>query len=68
MYTLIVFFHNGTCTEIDFLEKSDAIEYARSRKMGKNRQIKKHIIKTKKFAEWLQDRGLWHGKTGDQLC
>lgn len=59
---------DGTCTEMDFLYKEDAIEYARSRRMGQNRQIKKHIIKSKKFSQWLQDRGLWHGKTGEQLC
>jgi hypothetical protein len=53
---------------MDFLYKEDAIEYARSRRMGQNRQIKKHIIKSKKFSQWLQDRGLWHGKTGEQLC
>jgi hypothetical protein len=47
---------------MDFLNKEDAIEYARMRKMGKNPHIKKHIIKSKKFSQWLQDRGLWHGK------
>jgi len=62
MYTLIVIMCNGTCTEMDFLNKEDAIEYARMRKMGKNPHIKKHIIKSKKFSQWLQDRGLWHGK------
>lgn len=61
MFTLFVFFHNGTMTEIDFLDKLDAIEYARCRKMEQNKAIKKHIIKEFPFSDWLKKRDLWHG-------
>ena len=61
MFTLFVFFHNGTMTEIDFLDKLDAIQYARARKMEQNKAIKKHIIKEFPFSDWLKKRDLWHG-------
>lgn len=48
-------------SEIDFLDKKDAIEYARARKMAKNSAIRKHIIKEFPFSDWLKNRGLWHG-------
>lgn len=61
MWTLIIFFHNGTVSEIDFLDKSDAIDYARTRKMSQNKAIKRHIIKAAPFSQWLKNKGLYHG-------
>ena len=61
MFTLFVYFHNGTLSEIDFLYKSDAIDYARSRKMSQNKAIRRHIIKEFPFSQWLKNKGLYHG-------
>ena len=60
MWTLIVFMTNGNETTRDFFTKDEAIDYARQRKMQDNKCIKRHIIKPKKFADWLQERGLNH--------
>lgn len=61
MYTLFVFFYNGTMSEIDFLDKADAIDYARTRKMSQNKAIRRHIIKEFPFSQWLKNKGLYHG-------
>ena len=61
MWTLIVYFHNGTMSEVDFLYKLDAIEYARVRKMNQNKAIRRHIIKQFPFSQWLKNKGLYHG-------
>jgi hypothetical protein len=53
--------HNGTLSEIDFLDKADAIDYARVRKMGQNKAIRRHIIKEFPFSQWLKNKGLYHG-------
>ena len=60
MFTLIVIMYNGTCVEFDFLDKADAIEYARVRKMGKNKAIRRHVIKEFPFSQWLKNKGLYH--------
>jgi hypothetical protein len=61
MFTLIVIMYNGTCVEFDFLDKTDAIEYARVRKMGQNKAIRRHVIKEFPFSQWLKNKGLYHG-------
>ena len=60
MYTLFIYFHNGTLSEVDFLYKADAINYARVRKMGQDKAIRRHVIREFPFSDWLKKKGLWH--------